>query len=254
MVYNKIYETIFIKYERGGCMILSCEIITRDRFLLETGAHPKDSVIVVLKGGFCCQTHNETYKVCENEIFFFKSGDTFHREILSPITAIYIVLDTEKFVSNQKIIPSNHTRICEDISFLVSAITEGDRQAENHYVRDILYCCMCSPQKADPLVLEVTQYIETTYNKNISLETLASTFHLSKQWLILRFKKEMNITPMMYLNNFRLKKAKELLLNQEIPVGEVALACGFTTPYYFTNAFKKHFGVSPTQWRKNMIL
>ena len=103
-------------------------------------------------------------------------------------------------------------------------------------------------------MLEVVQYIEKHYNQNISLDQLALTFNLSKQWLILRFKKEMNITPITYLNNFRMKKAKELLLQQEMLISEVAFACGFETPYYFTNAFKKHFGISPGIWRKNMTL
>ena len=103
-------------------------------------------------------------------------------------------------------------------------------------------------------MLEVVQYIEKHYNQNISLDQLALTFNLSKQWLILRFKKEMSITPITYLNNFRMKKAKELLLQQEMLISEVAFACGFETPYYFTNAFKKHFGISPGIWRKNMTL
>ena len=36
-----------------------------------------------------------------------------------------------------------------------------------------------------------------------------------------------------------MKKAKELLLKQELNVGEIAIACGFETPYYFSNTFKK---------------
>ena len=103
-------------------------------------------------------------------------------------------------------------------------------------------------------MLEVAQYIEEYYNQNISLDQLALTFNLSKQWLILRFKNEINITPITYLNNFRMKKVKELLLQQNILISEVAFACGYETPYYFTNVFKKYFGISPSVWRKNMRL
>ncbi len=235
-------------------MVLSCEIIQRNKFLLETGSHPKDSIIIVLDGNFHCETHNVSYTVGKNEIFLFKGGDSFHREIISPITAIYIVLDTENFVSNQKITPANHTRINEDIGFLVSAITEGDATAENHFVNDILYCCRNSEKESDTMIREVTRYIQENYHQSLSLDQLAQCFGISKQWLILRFKKEMNTTPITYLNHYRMKKAKELLLNQKMSIGEVAFACGFETPYYFSNTFKKMFGISPALWRKNMVL
>lgn len=235
-------------------MVLSCELITRNKFRVEKGCHPEDCIIIVLEGSFFCETHNKQYTVSQNEIFFFKNSDSFKRKILSPMRAICIVFDTLPFDSNKKIFPLYNTRATESIGFLVSAITENNAKLTEHFVNDILYCCLCNIKKVDTLVWEITRYIEENYNQNISLETLASTFNLSKQWLILRFKKEMNITPITYLNNFRMKKAKELLLHQETPIGEVAFACGFDTPYYFTNTFKKHFGISPTVWRRNMVL
>jgi len=235
-------------------MILSCEIINRSKFLLERGSHPQDSIIIVLEGGFFCKTHNQEYTVHQNEIFFFKRHDAFKRKILSPITAICIIFDEFPMDSNKKIIPLYHTRMTEGIQFLVKALKEEDTALTEHFIADILYCFMCNTKKADPLVLEVVQYIEKHYNQNISLDQLALTFNLSKQWLILRFKKGLNITPIAYLNNYRMKKAKELLLQQEMLISEVAFSCGFETPYYFTNAFKKHFGISPGIWRKNMML
>lgn len=235
-------------------MILSSEIITRSTFILERGSHPGDSIIIVLEGSFFCETHNQQYTIGQNEIFFFKSNDPFQRKIISPMTAIYIIFDTLPFDSNKKIAPFYDTRITESIHFLVNEINKDDVKLTEHFINDILYCCTCSNKKADPLVSEIVQYIEKHYNQNISLDQLALTFNLSKQWLILRFKKEMNITPITYLNNFRMKKAKELLLQRETLISEVAFACGFETPYYFTNAFKKHFGISPGIWRKNMML
>lgn len=235
-------------------MILSCEIITRNKFLLGRGSHPRDSIIIVLEGSFICETHNQKYTIGPNEMFFFKNNESFQRKIISPMRAIYIIFDALSFNSNEKMTPLYHSRLTENIRFLVNAITENNIKLTEHFINDILYCCTCSNKKADPLVLEVIQYIEENYKQNLSLDLLASIFNISKQWLILRFKKEMNITPISYLNNFRMKKAKELLLQQEMLINEVAFACGFETPYYFTNAFKKHFGISPGIWRKNMML
>jgi len=235
-------------------MVLSCEIINRSKFFVENGFHPEDAIIIVLEGSFLCNTHNKEYTVSQNEIFFFKRHDTFKRRIIKPITAVCIVFDELPFDSNKKITPLYHTRITESIEFLVKSIKEGDTLLTEHFITDILYCFSHNAKKEDPIILEVIRYMEKHYNQNISLDQLASTFNISKQWLILRFKKEMNTTPINYLNNFRFKKAKELLLLKEMSISEVAFACGFDTLYYFTNAFKKHFGVSPGNWQKNMML
>ena len=235
-------------------MVLSCQIISRNQFILENGSHPKDSIIIVIEGSFSCETNNNEYKVSKNDIFFFKSGDIFKRKILSPLKAIYIIFDNLTFDFNQKIILTNYNRYIENIYFLTKAISEDNLLSINHFINDIFYCCTSNIKKTDSTIKEIKQYLQENYNHNISLDTLASTFNISKQWLILRFKKELGTTPMAYLNNFRMKKAKQLLLNQQINVGEVAYACGFETPYYFTNTFKKHFDISPTEWRKTMIL
>ena len=235
-------------------MVLSCDIITRNQFLLERGSHPRDSIIIVLEGSFFCKTHNQEYTVCQNEIFFFKSNDPFERKIHSPIRAVYIVFDALSLPSNNKITPLYLSRTTESIQFLTKAITENNAKLTEHFIDDLLYCFSCSVKKSDPLVRDTIQYIEENYSQNVSLDLLASTFNVSKQWLILRFKKEMNATPIMYLNHFRIKKAKELLLQQKMTVREVALGCGFETPNYFTNVFKKYCGISPVLWRKNMLI
>ena len=235
-------------------MVLSCEIITRSKFLLERGSHPSDAIIIVLEGSFFCETHDQAYTVGQNELFFFKSNEPFQRRVLSPMTAIYIVFDALPFPLSERIIPLYPTRTMENIQFLFQAISEDHRKQTDHFINDLLYCCSCHSQKTDPLVWEIVQYMKENYSQNISLERLASTFNMSKQWLIRRFKKDMHITPITYLNHLRIKKAKELLLQPEMTVKEVAFACGFETPYYFTNVFKKYSGSSPAQWRKRMLI
>ena len=238
----------------GAAVILSYEIITRDKFLLENGSHAEDAMIIVLEGQFLCQTNGKQYTIRPNEIFFFKGGDRFQRKVLSPLNAIYIVLSPVFLSCNQKMHPLYPARAAENIQFLTHAIMDDNASLAEHYVQDLLYCCSSRKSESDPLILEVVDYMKENLTHNISLDQLASRFHISKQWLILRFKKELNTTPILYLNHLRMKTAKELLLQHNMTVGEVALASGFDNPYYFTNTFKKHFGMSPTAWRQTMVL
>ena len=77
---------------------------------------------------------------------------------------------------------------------------------------------------------------------------------MSKQGLILAFKRSVGKTPIEYLNYVRLQNGKELLKNTDNSVGEIAELCGFSNVYYFSNIFKNHIGISPNMFRKNMRL
>jgi AraC family L-rhamnose operon regulatory protein RhaS len=63
-----------------------------------------------------------------------------------------------------------------------------------------------------------------------------------------------NCSPMEYLNRLRLRKAAEVLKTEpKTPVIDIAFSCGFSSNQYFNYAFKKHFKVSPNQFRKAML-
>ena len=61
------------------------------------------------------------------------------------------------------------------------------------------------------------------------------------------------MTPSNYIALLRIQKAKEMLSNTELPIKEVAAACGFEDAYYFSNFFKKQFGISPTSFRRSTL-
>ena len=104
-----------------------------------------------------------------------------------------------------------------------------------------------------PMTAICIVFNELPFHSNKKIAPLHYTRMTESIQFLVKALKEGGITPITYLNNFRMKKAKELLLQQEMRISEVAFACGFETPYYFTNTFKKHFGISSGAWRKNML-
>ena len=75
-----------------------------------------------------------------------------------------------------------------------------------------------------------------------------SPFYISKI-----FKSETGDTPIRHLINIRLEKAKELLENgYKGSIQEVAASVGYDDAYHFSKLFKKHYGVSPSQVRKQV--
>ena len=67
------------------------------------------------------------------------------------------------------------------------------------------------------------------------------------------FKAAFDKTFVEYLADYRMTHAKRLLANPAMPVCDVAVAVGFTDPSYFTRVFRKQEGVSPSEYRANVI-
>jgi len=93
-------------------------------------------------------------------------------------------------------------------------------------------------------------FIETSYQKRISLDELAKMAKMSKSSLIREFKRLTGRTPVDYLLSVRLAKAAELLTAGDATIGEAALRCGFTDGNYFARQFKRSTGLPPREYRR----
>lgn len=97
---------------------------------------------------------------------------------------------------------------------------------------------------------DVEQYIRLHYTEDISLETIASIMGFHSVYLNRIFKKEKQITPIQFLINLRIEKAKEFILQHPdwdfTTIGE---SVGYHDPHYFSRAFKKVSGMSPSEYR-----
>lgn len=114
-----------------------------------------------------------------------------------------------------------------------------------------------APQELPPsnsfptLLLKIMDYFNRHYQEKITLDVLADEFFVSKTTVIYNFKKHMKLSPMDYLLNVRLSKAKELLLSpQKMSIEKMSEMCGFSSANYFTECFKRKEGMPPTEFRK----
>ncbi len=99
------------------------------------------------------------------------------------------------------------------------------------------------------LLLQAKEYIDSNYQKSISLEEVAEEIGISSYYLSKLFKDRFQVTFMEYLKNTRIQKATELLLDGNKPLKEIAFDVGYKDPNYFSTAFKKEIGMSPREYR-----
>lgn len=94
-------------------------------------------------------------------------------------------------------------------------------------------------------------YIDNNLSRKITLADISWNLHYSTVTITTKFKKEYGISIMNYIINERMKLAEKLLKNKTHTVTSVAQACGFSDVEYFSRAFKKFHGTSPSRWNQN---
>lgn len=104
--------------------------------------------------------------------------------------------------------------------------------------------------KHDNLIKSVCQYIDRNYPEyNLSLDTIAGEFDMSSVYLGRLFKKFMMKNISDYILGVRINKAKELLLESDMPINEIAEKVGLPNTSHFYTQFKKFAGVTPKSFR-----
>lgn len=96
----------------------------------------------------------------------------------------------------------------------------------------------------------VRQIMEANFNFNLSLEEFARLCHRSVSSFKRDFKKLYSLSPGKWLLTKRLEYAALLLKNSNLSITQVVFECGFEDLSHFSRAFKKKFGTSPLNFRK----
>ncbi|KWX85379.1 AraC family transcriptional regulator [Paenibacillus riograndensis] len=100
---------------------------------------------------------------------------------------------------------------------------------------------------------EIVQYIHKHfYEKGFAIPDIANHVGMNETYLCSLFKKQRGGTIKEYISSLRVEKAKELLLDKELKLYEVADRTGFTDANYFTTFFKKYAGCTPSEYRERM--
>jgi YesN/AraC family two-component response regulator len=107
-------------------------------------------------------------------------------------------------------------------------------------------CSFESSEKAN-IVHTITSYMKEHYNEQISLDKIAKNTYLSPIYISKIFKEETGDSPINYLINIRLNRAKELLEEGQLSIKAIAKFVGYEDAYYFSKLFKKHFGIPPSK-------
>lgn len=126
--------------------------------------------------------------------------------------------------------------------------------------KGILYLlCSCFLAEAqhkyritDNRIRKVLRHIRLNIDNPVSIDELSNMCCLSKDHFIRLFKKELQITPVQYINRKKIEKAQLKIITGDLPVKDIAYSLSFDNISYFNRLFRKYTGISPTQYRNDL--
>ncbi len=93
-------------------------------------------------------------------------------------------------------------------------------------------------------------YVHEHYDEPLSRADLARHAAITERYLTRCFREEMGITPITYLNRYRIQRAKTLLKQGKLSITEIALAVGFSDASYFNRVFRQEVGLAPGAYQR----
>ncbi len=234
-------------------------VVTEGRFLFvaETGENlwlePGDALI--FRPGIMHNWHVEPDTCCRTFMVFFDSipEGPFH-DIQERLSQEPLPGHWRLPVSLEEVVPllAAIRRECETSASLGTAVVYG-------LTMTLMAACTRSLAPGNgagggnglpPAVLKALQYIETHFAAAISVVDIARHAGLSTGRLTELFRLHVGTSPLSYLNNHRIDKAKILLLYSPLKLAEVAAQSGFRSLPYFCRRFGQAAGVTPGDFRR----
>ncbi len=285
MVRMKRYYTYTVKKLVTVQHLVTIEYLPIDaQFTFPEENHDFYEFVYIESGQILCHTNEDTIHLGENDLFLI-SPDTPHAYCAEEGQSAVILIVCFKSKSNMISLVNGKHDLNEDTSQLVKNIlTEakatfafpfdekltlsdlprlGSQQLIENYIEEMLIKLIQSVTykqqdiriAADTtdirysIAEEIKKILAGSLYTRISLEDISHSLLYSKTYLNDVFKEHTGNTIMRYYQELKLREAKRLLRNRE-SIAEIAEKLCFESPQYFAKAFKKHTGMTPSEYKK----
>jgi len=233
--------------------------VERKHFLMEDYLGSDDIFALVKEGQFVFESPHGRFTVRENEGCLFRRDTLYHREIISPVTMYLFRYRSDEVVLDDHVIFQDQDRIRSTIAMLEQldrGIFKNEFEQRAHLFCDLITqytiesgMTAQKTNNSDPLVEKAIFQISKKVHGKLSLAMIGRETGLSYVQFLRRFQAYTGMSPTDYVTALRLQKAKTLLTDTDMLIREISAVCGFENEYYFSNFFKKHLDVSPTEFR-----
>lgn len=244
-------------------------------FDLKCANYPSWIMFAVEKGDFEYQIEDVRKKATSGDIVICPPNTDFCREMKSPMTFHYFkfflsddnneqIQRTKTTIRNlfsYKFTPIEKVRMSNNFSQLYNLNKRDDAESirwKNHFINDIWLLLTMEAEHMskhsivmdDPAIKQAKEWIDSNMSKNILIKDVAKMIDLHPVQFSNRFQNLYGTTPSRYLLSIRMERSKRYLLHTDYKIDHIAQLCGYDNGFYFSRVFSKHFGMSPSQYRR----
>ncbi len=120
-------------------------------------------------------------------------------------------------------------------------------------IHEMVTSCQSIPDPQEspvPLAERVRRFMKEEIDQGYNIDQLSHIFHISRSKLFLDFKKTIGKSPIEVLIELKIARASDLLANTRRSIHDIATACGYRDPLYFTRQFARMKGMPPGEFRR----
>ncbi|MGL4572434.1 MAG: response regulator transcription factor [Clostridium sp.] len=137
---------------------------------------------------------------------------------------------------------------------IVELCNKSTRETVKEYIikdiEELINIMSNTSVKYSPVVQQIVNNVNDKYYEELSLKTLAQQYNINSSYLGQIFTKEVGVSFSEYLNKTKNMKAKDLILETNMKINDIAKEVGYTDTSYFYRKFKKYYGVCPSTLRE----
>lgn len=212
----------------------------------------------VLSGTMKYMANGETIVLNKNDAILLKPG-TIRSRIAVDEPVKYVSFNFS--VTSDVELPSeNYLQNCitQDIKKIVSVFSQSHLTLYYHSkekVANLLNLIlfelmdMITLKSTNPHVLKILRYIDEHITEKMSLKSISNEIGLTKEYTAYIFKKQTNKTITNYINERKMLLAKELMLRNKVSLNDLSAYLGYENYNYFSRLFKRHFDITPTNFK-----
>lgn len=269
-------DPAFVPSYQGAKLLYISQEVYSEEWKNIQHTHKCSELFYILEGKGAFLIENKKYPVEMNDLVFI-NPNILHTEIGQKAFPLkYVVLGIEglEWISgdegesvNYRILSFKNRR-SQILFFLQNMLSEVTGKLPGYHTMcqrymDILILLLNRQtnfsvstitvnKKATGLCDSVRRYIDTHYWETITLDVLAAVFHSNKYHIVHLFTEEFGTSPIQYLITKRIEEGEKLLLTTDYSMVQISRFCGFSSPSYFSQIFKKQKNCSPKEFRKTV--